>query len=94
MNILQRFWKWQCSLTLAERGLWLLGGAVFTFLLGLILASGEWSSGSGLIYNLGHADLEIIDGDWEIPLKYWTAFSLLIGTVGLGMFLAGRRGRQ
>jgi hypothetical protein len=46
------------------------------------------------MYNLGYTDVEIIDHNLEIPLKYWTAFSLLLGTVGLAMFFAGRRVRQ
>lgn len=90
MNILRRFWKWQCNLALKERGLWLLGAAVFTFLLGLILASGDWEG--SFMYSLGYSDIEV--GDVEIPLKHWTAFSLLLGAGGIGMFFAGRKGMQ
>lgn len=89
MNTLRRLWNWHCGLSLSERGLWFLGVAVFAFLLGLILVSGNWISGRGLISNLDYADVEIL-GTW-IKLKHFAVFSLFVGFAGLGMFLVGRR---
>ena len=74
--------------TTSTKGWIVVAASGLIFLLALILAASDWSSGRGLLYNIGRADIELLG---DIPLQAFAVLCLIGGAIGAGMVIVGRR---